>query len=64
MEFKSNSNTRKSLEIESKGIRSKSSLYHISEEKWTSAMVHAAYSEFYDGKCEDELENLENYSPK
>jgi hypothetical protein len=42
MEFKSNSNTRKSPEIESEGIRSKNSLYHISEGKWTPTMVHAA----------------------
>jgi hypothetical protein len=37
---------------------------HLSEEEWTPTLVHSAYAEFYDRMCEEELGNLENYSPK
>jgi hypothetical protein len=37
---------------------------HLAEETWTPAEVYAAYAKYYEGMCEEELENLENYSPK
>jgi hypothetical protein len=34
------------------------------DEEWTPAKVNAAYAEFYDGMCDEELYNMENFSPK
>jgi hypothetical protein len=35
-----------------------------SDEEWTPARVNAAYAKFYDGMCDEELHNMENFSPK
>jgi hypothetical protein len=35
-----------------------------SDEEWTPTKVNAAYAKFYDGMCDEELHNMENFSPK
>jgi hypothetical protein len=60
----STGNDSESGELESESGESECRIDNLSEEEWTPALVHSAYAEFYDGMCEEELENLENYSPK
>jgi hypothetical protein len=60
----STGNDSESGELESDSGESECRTENLSEEEWTLALVHSAYAEFYDGMCEEELGNLENYSPK
>jgi hypothetical protein len=60
----STGNDSESGELESESGESECRTDNLSEEEWTPALVHSAYAEFYDGMCEEELGNLENYSPK
>jgi hypothetical protein len=60
----STGNDSESGELESESGESECRTDNLSKEEWTPALVHSAYAEFYDGMCEEELGNLENYSPK
>jgi hypothetical protein len=55
----SDDNVRLSNEIEAEFIDDQQS-----EEEWSPAEVYAAYAEFYEGLCKEEIDNLENYSPR
>jgi hypothetical protein len=57
-------NDLESGELESESGESECRSDNLSEEEWTPTLVHSAYAEFYDRMCEEELGNLENYSPK
>jgi hypothetical protein len=46
------------------GLGCEASEQYLAEEIWTPTKVYAAYAEYYEGMCEEDLENLENYSSK
>jgi hypothetical protein len=37
---------------------------YLSDEEWIPAKVNAAYAKFYEGMCDEELHNMENFSLK